>query len=177
MATKRPRGENNNDIQDGSQFIVKNLMAEELLLTVGTSMRTFKDLRAAVLGRWKTPSYLQSFTGGGRSWSRAVPDNESLDQVVRQITPSGRDYVPILWLLWHNDDQFVVVFPRGPYSLSGEDVDRKARHWETLNRTFECVRTRVWREIAQSAIALYDIASRSGDGEYRFLEEDESDNV
>ena len=140
-------------------FIVKDLRAKELPLTIDDGLRTIGDLREVAHRRWLLPTHMIRFACNGRSCWEDQPDGVMLEQIIPK-----RDCPPILWLLWMDDSDHFLVDRTGRMTMvPEEDVDRKEREMHAANHPVTRITLRQWRMMTGTAIARCEACLTRGE--------------
>ena len=131
------------------KFILKNLAAEEIILTVKEmedsmdadgnrvvtpGLSTLGDLRMVAFHVFKTPIERQRFTAVGKGFDLFHPNNTPLQELLpRKKVP----YLPIIHLVWARDEDFYC--PKAGFFLN-TDYDRKRAWRESRNIPFKPIK-------------------------------------
>jgi hypothetical protein len=130
----------------GMQFIVKNLVAEEMEIATGKGMTRLSELREHVRRRWRIPDFPQVCTVGGRQC------DDSEDHLLKRMMDrqvGGEGHLKIVWLCWMGDDGFHLVHDGG-MCLENE-LEQKQEHANQQGKPFEAIALRTWRTLSLRA--------------------------
>ena len=141
-----------------TQFTLKNLVAEEEVLTIGLHMRTLNDLRTYVERRYDIPPFLQRYVCASQPYHHHDDGDKPLNEILYR-TSEGTNQERLIFLLWMRPTDYVAVTGFGGMFLQTELEAKRAKYQTCPNpryREFEVVTLKTRIELAKEAIISYE---------------------
>ena len=150
-----------------ASFTVKNLVADELRLTIGEErygikLLTLGDLREVVLREFDVPVYLQNFIHGGSQYGIHNSDDIKLETILggssweRFEHPEYEVYV---WLLWMRGYDYYNIRDRN--LIMRDNLTRKQEEAQRQGRPFEAVTLDGYLSIQNHLLTIQNIRDRA----------------
>lgn len=136
-------------------FLVRNLVGQELQLTISEELSTLEQLKCLVGVVWHVPEELQRYVSNGNVYN-SVEDNSMNLSDILNLKHWNKDWDPVIHLIWMTDEDFIDL--NGGGLIEASEVERKRQLAENRGRRSDLVSIRTYRTMfikTKAAFSLY----------------------